>query len=307
MRVDVIDLAGIDAGVTKGERDNSGDRTAFRLRRGRMEGLAAETMAGQFAVDRCAAPPRALEVFEDEDAGAFTDVHARAAAVKWAARFGIHQPQQVEAAERQPRQRIGAARQRGVRPARSNRLDRSADGDRARGARGGHARPRSFEAEALGDGVDRCVGKIVPGVRPPGPLNPGRNPGPEKLLVAQQIGSACSEEDADARAIDPAFQQTGFVDASAAACNPMRSLRDRRRRSSGVEPASSASMSISAATRLRYPSVLKTVAGRTPHSPANIRRQLSSQVAPRAVRAPSAAAALGTPGCIGGQNVDVIL
>ncbi|PYR40618.1 MAG: hypothetical protein DMF93_10580 [Acidobacteria bacterium] len=39
--------------------------------------------------------------------------------------------------------------------------------------------------------------------------------------------------------------------ASPAARRPIRSLRERRRRSRGVDPASTASMSTSAATRLR--------------------------------------------------------
>ena len=45
-------------------------------------------------------------------------------------------------------------------------------------------------------------------------------------------------------------------------------------------------MSTSAAMRLRYPSVSNTVVARMPHSPASMRRQLSSRVVPSAVTSP---------------------
>ena len=65
-----------------------------------------------------AAPAGAIEILEHEDPGALADVHAGAAAIERAAGRRIHQLQLVESAERQPGQRVGAAGQHGVGPAR---------------------------------------------------------------------------------------------------------------------------------------------------------------------------------------------
>ena len=77
--------------------------------------------------------------------------------------------------------------------------------------------------------------------------------------------------------------------ASAAACRPMRSPRERRRRSSAVSGASMSVIGTWAAMRLRYPSASKTLKGPIPHSPSSIRRHDSSRVAPSAVTRPTPA------------------
>ena len=83
-------------------------------------------------------------------------------AVERPAGLGIHQPQRVEAAEGQARDRVGSTRERGVEPAEANRVRRLADGDRARRARRDHARAKPAETVARRDDVDRRAGEVVP-------------------------------------------------------------------------------------------------------------------------------------------------
>ena len=238
VRVDVIDLVGVDAGVAQREADDRRHRPALRLRRGRMKRLARQRVAGELRVDAARrGGARASRFSEHEDARAFADVHAGAAAIERPARRRIHQPQQVEPAEGQPRERIGAAGERGVGAARANRFDGPADRDRARRAGGDDARARPLEAEALGDDVDRRARKMIPHVRAVACDRARRDPGPIELLVAQQIGRAGAEKDADARAIDAALEQAGIgqrlggrVQADAIAARPAAALERRRRR-----------------------------------------------------------------------------
>ncbi len=56
VRIDVIDLAGIDARVVQRERDDGRHRPPFRFGRGRMKRFARQAVAGEFGVDRRAAP-----------------------------------------------------------------------------------------------------------------------------------------------------------------------------------------------------------------------------------------------------------
>ena len=98
-------------------------------------------------------------------AGAFADVHAGAAAIERPARLRIHQPQRVEPAEGQPRERVGAAGQRRVEPAGADGIGGLADRDGARRAGRDDARAQSFEPEVAGDEVDRGAREVVPGIR----------------------------------------------------------------------------------------------------------------------------------------------
>ena len=66
----------------------------FRLRRGRVERLAREAVAGQLRVDVRAARRCAIHLLENQDPGAFADVHAGTAAIERPAGLRIHQPQQ---------------------------------------------------------------------------------------------------------------------------------------------------------------------------------------------------------------------
>ena len=192
--------------------DDGRDRPALGFGRRRMKRLARQRVTGELRVDAGAAAARVVEVLEHQDAGAFADVHPGAAAIERPARRRVHQPQQVEAAERQPRQRVGAAGERRIGAAGANRLHGAPDRDRARRAGRDDARARAFEAEALGDRVDRRAGEMIPDVRRPRALEPGRDPRAVEVLVAQQIGGAGAEEDADARAIERAIEQAGIGD-----------------------------------------------------------------------------------------------
>ena len=188
------------------------DRRAVRLRRGRVERLAAEAVAGQLAVDVGAARHRPLQVLEHEDAGTLADVHAGPAPIERPARLGIHQPQRVEAAERQPRERVGAAGDCRLHAPGTDGVDRLADRDRARRAGGDHAGPLALEPEALdamtSTGVlekwfHACDGLAC--------SMPSRRRRELILLVPDQIAGPRSQEDTDSPRIDPRVRQAGVA------------------------------------------------------------------------------------------------
>ena len=209
VRVDVIHGVGVNARVAQRQADDARHRPALGLRRGRMKRLARQPVARQLRVDARAAAARAVEILQHQDAGAFADVHAGAAAIERPARRHVHQAQQVEPAEGQPRERIGPAGQRRIRPARANRFHGPPDRDRARRAGRDDARARSFQVEPLCDDVHRRAREMVPHVRASRAFEAGRDPGPIELLVSQQVGGAGAEKDADAGAIHGALEQAG--------------------------------------------------------------------------------------------------
>ena len=121
-----------------------------------------------------------------------------------------------------------------------NRFGAPPDRNRARRARGDDTGAGAFETELAGDDVDRRTRKVIPEIRAASSAKALGDPGAIELLVPEQIGRACTQEHAHPRSIDADLSSMSSTPASAsaseAARRPIRSLRDRRRRSSGVGP-----------------------------------------------------------------------
>ena len=86
--VDVVDLVGRDAGDLEGGVHGAEAAFAFGGHAGHVEGVGGHAVADDFGEDLCAAGFGELELFEDEDAGAFADDEAVAVLVEGAAGVG---------------------------------------------------------------------------------------------------------------------------------------------------------------------------------------------------------------------------
>ena len=135
VRVDVIDGVGGQTRVGERRANRRGDRRV--LQAPARSGDTPRRRRRSPPAPRRSARPRArarVEILEHEHRGRLADRHALPSGVERPARLGVHQAQRVEAAERQPAQRVGAAGQRRVDRARADGVGGIADRDGARGA-----------------------------------------------------------------------------------------------------------------------------------------------------------------------------
>ncbi len=86
--VDVVDLVGRDAGDFERVLHGAAAAFAFGGHAGHVEGVGGHAVADDFGEDLCAAGLGELQLFEDEDAGAFADHEAVAILVEGAAGVG---------------------------------------------------------------------------------------------------------------------------------------------------------------------------------------------------------------------------
>ena len=76
VRVEVVDLLGRDAGDLEGVLHGAVAAFAFGSHAGHVEGIGRQAVADDFGEDLCAAGFGELQIFEDEDSGAFADDEA---------------------------------------------------------------------------------------------------------------------------------------------------------------------------------------------------------------------------------------
>ena len=79
VRVDVADVGGVQLGVAQGHFHALGGAEAFRMRGGEVVGICGDAVAGEFGVNVRAALFGVLQLFDDDDAGAFA--HDEAVAI----------------------------------------------------------------------------------------------------------------------------------------------------------------------------------------------------------------------------------
>ena len=138
---------------------------------------------------------------EDEKARGFPDREALATQVERAAGVGVDRAERVEAAVREPRERVGSARHDDVAEAVADEIGGVAQ-RRGRGrARGRDRRARPEETPALGDAVGRLVGRVVEDSRGTRPARPPRDEVAEVVLAVEESGHPPAEDDTDPRRI----------------------------------------------------------------------------------------------------------
>ena len=157
------------------------------------------------------------------------------AAIERTARLGVHHPQRVEAAERQPRKPVGAACQHGIGTAETDRVEPRTHRHRARCAGGHDAGTKAVVPEFGGDQIDTRAEEMIPDVRRSGILDTAGHHRFEVPLGAQQDRPCRPEQDADTVQVIELADRPLSSTASVAAAVPNWSLRDRRRRCRGVK------------------------------------------------------------------------
>ena len=200
MRIDIVDIGGIDAGALHRRHHAAIGPVAVLGRRGDVEGVARQAVADDLGIDPGAPRLGVLELFEHHDARALAHHEAVAVAVIGARRalrliveIGRERAAGGEARDRQPAdRRLGAAREHHVGIAERHQPRGIADGMRAGRAGGDHGVVRTFEAmldrDIAGGEIDQASG------------NEERADAARALLGKQQRGLLDALKAADARA-----------------------------------------------------------------------------------------------------------
>ena len=154
MGVDVADVVWPRPGVGKGGAHAGDGAAAFGMAVGDAESVGGRAVAGDLGVDRRAAPPGVLELFQDEHAGALAHDKAVAQPIERARGLGgsvVPRGQGGEQTEAGDAERmdhaVRAAGDHEVGVAAADQLDRLADGLAAGGAGREAAEIRAFRSK----------------------------------------------------------------------------------------------------------------------------------------------------------------